>query len=112
MGRPNEIRLVNSLAIRDTDAANSGAAPFGMQGFSSGLVVVENGLDQNVTVQVQGKPDGGSTWQNEGASVVANASNVNKVATTTPWSELRVQLTAAGVPTSGTVSAWLTRVKG
>jgi hypothetical protein len=112
MGRPNETRLVNALAIRDTVAVNSGAAPFGIHGFSSGLVVVENGLDQNVTVQVQGKPDGGATWQNEGSSVVANATDVNKVATTTPWSELRVQLTAAGIPTSGTVSAWLTRVKG
>lgn len=106
-----EVPLFQAEEIRTAAVQSSPAAPFAAQGYGNGIVSIENGLDQNVTAQLQGKSDWASTWQDLGASVTVTASGVNKIVISEAWGELRLRLTAAGIPTTGDIDAWLTRVK-
>ena len=102
--------MVDALAHRNVAAFVSGKTDFSYVGALTGLVIVENGLDQNVSVQVQGRARGGSTWQNvETAEAIATLAAGN-IAITEPWPEIRISVTPAGAPTDGTFSAWFSGV--
>lgn len=109
---PYERKIVDALAIRDTVAAESGAERFGCEGYSQAVFTFENGLDQTVTFQVQGRAWDGTTWQDVGSGVAVTAGSAGTASVTAPWGMLQVTMTAGGVPTTGTVSAWMNRAKG
>jgi hypothetical protein len=98
--------MINALAHTGAAAFNSGPVNFGYAGLLSGVVMIENGLDQNVTVQLQARPREGATWQNVETSSVVAAGGTGNIATTTPWPEVRITCTPAGAVASGTFSAW------
>jgi len=106
----NEQRIVNALEIRDTDAHNGDPFDFAFDGATGGLVIVENGLDQTVSCLVQGRPSGGALWQTAETSADATASGGQNIDISESWPLIRLVLTCGGLPTSGSVSAWLCRV--
>lgn len=107
MANPYEAVVIRTVELRSAAAQNTPAFNFGKEGFRVGILSFENDLDQNVTLQLQGKADEGSTWINVGAAAVAAAGGTQTLDVTAPWSLLRVQYTAAGIPTTGTISGWL-----
>lgn len=113
----NEIKMVNALEIRDNAAHNSDPYDFGIDGANGGIIIVENSLDQIVANQLQARAKGGSQWFDVGAAVNAAAIAAGVLGTATitltvPYPLLRVVQTAPGVPTLGSVSAWLLLVLG
>jgi hypothetical protein len=107
----NAIELYGSegLAVRAATAQVSDTFELGADGYATGLLSVTNGLDQNVTVTVQGMNDGDSTWQTDGTvAVVAGATGSYTV--TTPWGLVRLSTLPAGIPTTGTLQVRATRL--
>ena len=105
-----EKEMIRALAHRTGLAFNSGETNFAYTGALTGLAIIENGLDQNVSVQLQGRARGGSTWQAVGAASVVAAGAAGSIAITAPWPEVRIACTPAGVCTAGTFSAWFSAV--
>ena len=101
----------NGNSVRAATATTSDVAQFGEDGFSKALVTYANDLDQNVTFTLQGRNLGDTTWQTIGADIVA-ASGVGNRSLTVPWGQLRVSALPAGIPTTGSMQAILTRVEG
>lgn len=101
-------------AVRTSDVFVVGAHKFAAVGASAGLLIVENGLDQNVSIQIQGQAWGpeASIWQDVGSALVVNAGLAGNTGITAIWPVLRFQVTPAGVPTSGELKMWLSRVPG
>lgn len=95
---------VAGLAIRDTDAHVSGPVSFAESGYSNGLIVLKNSLDQNVTVTVHGRGQWANSWQTIGSVAVATASS-GSISVTSPWGEVRISSVAAGIPSSGVLIA-------
>ena len=102
--------MIDALAHRTAVAFASGLTDFAYNGSLTGLVIIENGLDQNVTVQLQGRARGGTTWQNVGSFSAVAAGSAGNIAVTTPWPEIRINCTPAGLCTSGTFDAWFSGV--
>ena len=105
-----ELKLLDNAAVRAAAAFDSEAADFGANGYHTGLVIIENTLNQAVSCQLQGKPTDGAKWQNIGSAVNVTADSAGSIAVTEPWSVLRVQCTPAGAPASGSLNIWLVRV--
>lgn len=108
----NQTTLLNELEIRDTDAHASGGSLFGAIGAQQGLIIVENSLDQIVSIQAQGRALNGTVWQNVGAAfnvaaIVGTTPGVNNLALTVSWPEMRITATCGGAPASGSVTAWM-----
>ncbi|HUT15260.1 MAG TPA: hypothetical protein VMY98_03345 [Anaerolineae bacterium] len=108
---PYERKIVDALEIRNIVEAESGAERFGCEGYSLALFTFENDLDQTVTFQVQGRAWDGTTWQDVGAGVAVTAGNAGTASVTAPWGMLQLTMTAGGVPTTGSVSAWMNRAR-
>ena len=102
--------MIDALAHRTGVAFYSGRVDFAYIGSLLGLVIIENGLDQNVSVQLQGRARGGDTWQSVGTAETVSAASAGNISLSEPWPELRIACTPAGVPTSGTFSAWFSGV--
>jgi len=99
-------RLFLEEEIRDALAHNSYVAETGWYPWKSKLITVENGLDQNVDVQVEGSRDGTFTNPYDiGAAVTVNAGTTEAIVINDPVQFLRLEATAAGVPTSGSLTS-------
>lgn len=108
----SETQVFEDEEIRDTNAHNSVIGDCSY--FNVITVWVENGLDQNVSVQVKGNRVNSTT----GAVNIGTAFDVATVdreaRTIEPTDEgflqfIFVEVTAAGVPTSGNLDAYLIR---
>jgi len=109
----NQTTLLNALELRDIVAHASGGALFGDNGARQGIVVIENKHDQIVAIQLQGRALGGEVWQNIGgatniAAIVGTTPGAGSITMTVSWPEVRVTATAAGVPATGSITAWMT----
>lgn len=103
--------MIDALEHRTGIVFTSGKSNFAYTGALTGLAIIENGLDQNVSVQLQGRARGGTTWQDvETAVIVLAGGGAGSIAVTAPWSEVRISCTPAGVPTTGAFSAWFSGV--
>ena len=103
--------ILNASAIRSTDAVTTAAAV--IEGLSKKSLIVINGLDQNISVQIQGAYTEGSAFINVGTGQTVNA-GVNDFIGQTEVAELvnyipcvRATVTAAIIPTSGTVTIYV-----
>jgi hypothetical protein len=107
-----ETVVVNALAIRDTSAHVSDPENYAKENQSKGLVIIENGLNQTVAVTLQGKANNGTIWQTVATAVDVTTGAAGHVAVPIeePWPLLRVSMTCAVQPASGTVSVYLSRV--
>lgn len=110
VNRSDETQIFEDEEIRDTNAHNSdiGACSY----FNVITVWVENGLDQNVSVQVKGNRVNSVT----GAVDIGDAFDVATLdrgaRTMKPTVEgflpfIFVEVTAAGIPASGNLNAYL-----
>jgi hypothetical protein len=100
--------LLDELALRTVVATASEVAKFGNIGKKSCIVTVENDLDQQVGIIVQGKAKGATDWHTAGANQnIAAGANGNWSIINAPWGEIRLQVTAAVLPATGTISAWI-----
>ena len=102
----------NDLEITDTDAHVSEALAFGATGFSNGLFVVENDLDQTAPVIIQGRHPDTADWQTVVGATSVGAGLNSVIPVTAPWGELRVSITCALAPTTGSVKVVFVRVRG
>lgn len=107
MANKFETKLVNSEDIRDTTTRTSGAVVFGKLGFGVAILTIENDLNQDTTIQLQGKPDEGNNWQDIGSSVATGASTQDTVVLGVPWSLLRITYAADSIPTGGQLDVFL-----
>ena len=96
-------------AIRDTATHDSSSSKSGE--FMAKTIIVENGLNQTVTCQLQGSADE-STWLNIGSSWnVNNATNgYQTVETYFPF--YRIQASCGTSPTSGVLDVCIIKAKG
>lgn len=106
---------VDSLAITDKTAHDSRVIAFGSEGYTNGLVAIDNGLDQTVVVTVYGRHERGGAnscaWQSvDSASVASGAAD--SIAITAPWGLIKVRAQCGSTPSSGTVVISLSRVTG
>ena len=107
------IEMYNSggAAPRAATATVSTEVDHGEHGYCSALITFTNGLDQSVTFTTQGRAKGDDTWQTVASDVVGSGS-VGSRSVTVPWGLLRISALPGGVPTSGTIQARITRVRG
>ena len=107
----NHFLLDENKEIRTTDPVYSARVlDMGAMHLLDAYFSIENGLNQNVSCQLQGKCKEGEVWRNIGSAVVVPAAvggvpGVPAAAfyTAEMWDTIRVKYTAAGLPTSGTL---------
>jgi len=99
--------IIDAAAIRDTNAVTSQKA--NLQGLSKKGLVVINGLNQNINVQLQGGSDnttfinvGTAQTVNNGTNAIIGENEVAQLKNYFPY--LRAIITAALAPASGTCS--------
>ena len=106
MATTDQSQVFTALAIRDTSNHNGAEAVTAE--FMAQTIVIYNGLDQTVTLQLQGSRDEGTTWINMGDTFAVTAST-NSYETVTdyfPWYRLTA-ICSGGSPTSGVLDAWI-----
>ena len=101
----------NHIDIADGDTHQGVEIPYGIDGWASGVLSIENGLDQTVTVVIHGRNAGEDTWQDatEDVDVAAGATGV--LGLPGPWAQVRVSAYCLVAASSGTLSCYLTRVR-
>lgn len=110
-------RKIIALAITDNADHTSETVRFGEIGNATGVVLIENSLNQIVATQLQARAAGGTQWFDAGAAVNAAAlagavKGTNTISITVPYPLLRVICTCAVAPASGSVDVFLCRVRG
>jgi len=103
-------QLIIGLEHRTAAVFVSGPIKFSYAGSILGLVIIENGLDQTVSVQLQGRAHGGQTWQNVESAASVTAGSAGNIEIAVPWPELRISCTPGGAPSSGEFNAWFSGV--
>jgi len=102
----DEDEVFANEAIRDTANHNSKESGSGPK--TAKTVFVENGLNQQVTFQLQGARN--STWIDVG-STWNQAANSNGYKTVSDYfPKFRVQASCTVAPTTGGLSVWIIRV--
>jgi hypothetical protein len=99
---------VFNLAITDTSAHNSSVVDTGE--FTAETIVIYNGLNQQVTLQLQGSLDE-TTWINVGSSFNITATTNDYETVTDYFPCYRLTATCATAPTSGTLQVWILKTK-
>jgi len=108
MAVSDEDKIFDALAIRDTVNHDSGEAVSGE--FQAKTIWIENGLNQNVTFQLQGARN--SVWINIGSTFVQNA-NINGYKTVTDYfPKYRLQAICGTTPTTGVLDTWILKALG
>lgn len=103
MGKVNSETAFNALAIRDTSAHNGAVIP--LFDFQLKTIIVENGLDQQVTLQVQASAHADfSSYFNVGSSFnIASSTNDYQTADSF-FPYMRVVAQCASSPSSGSLT--------
>ncbi len=104
MATVDKTQAFDAEAIRDTNNHNSDAVDTGE--FTAETIVVYNGLDQTVTIQLQGSHDQ-TVWLDIGSTF--NVANVtNDYATVTDYfPSYRLVASCSVSPTTGDLDAWI-----
>jgi len=92
---------VYSEDIRDTNLHTSGSVA--VEGYRSAVITINNTLDQDVTIQVQGSLDG-SDWYDIGSSFSVTAGNKDYQTFTEAWIYVRITVQCGSSPTSGSLT--------
>ena len=101
-----EDTMFDGEAIRDTDAHNSATVP--AHELPIKTLIINNGLNQTATCQVQASRDA-TNWFNVGSAFdVTNGWTYQTCDTFFPYGRMVVQCSVA--PTTGTFSAWCEKV--
>jgi hypothetical protein len=100
----DEDKVFSAEAIRDTSNHNSGVSNTGE--FQAETITVENGLDEQVTLQLQGSRDE-TTWFDVGASFNIPASTDDYETVTDYFPCYRLQASCTVAPTTGTLTCWI-----
>lgn len=105
----DEDKVFDALAIRDTSNHDSGKSDSGE--FTAKVILIENGLNQTVTFQLQGSRDA-SVWLDIGATfnVAASTNQYETVSTYFPC--YRLQAICSTAPTTGTLDAYIVKTRG
>jgi len=101
----------NDKAIADTETHYGREIAFGIAGWASGLLTIENGLDQTVTITVYGRNHAEDTWQAIETGTAVTASSTGVIDILNPWAQIRVGAVCGVAPSSGSVSCYLVRNK-
>jgi len=99
--------LFNAEPIRDTAAHNSAASA--NTGYRVKTVIVNNGLNQIVTMQCQGSRDN-TNWINIGGTWDVATATWTYQSCDTYFPYMRAIATCSVAPASGTLSMWLEKV--
>jgi hypothetical protein len=91
-------------AIRVSTTVNSSVADTGE--FNAETIVVYNGLDKDVAIQLQGSIDG-TTWLDIGNAFTVNATSNDYDTVTDYFPCYRVTAKCATNPTSGDLNVWI-----
>ena len=105
----DEIAVFDLEAIRDTAVHNSISSDNSQ--FHLKTIVISNGLNQTVTLQVQGSRDN-STWINIGSTFDVAASTNTYQTSDTFFPFMRITAICSVAPASGTLSAWFELLGG
>jgi hypothetical protein len=101
-------QIIEDEATRDTNAFNSAVSDMGE--FNAETIVILNGLDKQVGIQVQGSIDS-ITWLDVGP-VTNVPATTNDYATVSDYFPCyRVVATAASTPTTGLLNVWIVKSK-
>ena len=108
----SEVRVFDDEEIRDTNAHNSAIGDCSY--FNITTIWVENGLDQNVSVQVKGNRVNSVVGAVDIGAAFDVATDDREARTMEPTDEgflpfIFIKVTAAGVPTDGNLNAYLIR---
>jgi len=108
----DEVQIFKDEVIRDTNAHNSAVGD--CRYFNIITVWVKNGLDQNVNVQVKGNRVNSTTGAVNMGTAFDVTTDDEEARTYEPTDEgflpyIFIEVTAAGVPTSGNLNAYLIR---
>lgn len=101
-------KLFDDEAIRDTSNHNSAVSDTGE--FTAETIVIYNGLNQQVTLQLQGSLDE-STWIDIGASFNIAASTNDYETVTDYFPCYRLVASCVTAPTTGNLNAWILKTK-
>ena len=100
-------RSIYSSSITDTSAKTSDAAD--LSGYSKKSIIVQNGLNQNAAIQIQGSADnitfvsvGTATTVNAGVNALIGSNEVAQLVNYFPF--IRATVTASVSPTTGIIS--------
>ena len=101
-------QLFTAEAIRDTASHDSAHAHTGE--FIAQTIVIQNGLDQQVTLQLQGTVDE-SVWFDIGNTFNVAATTNSYETVTDYFCCYRVQAQCGTSPTSGVVDVWILKTR-
>jgi len=107
----NEEKVIDALAVRDTSNHNSSVSE--NKGFIPKSIIVHNGLNQQVSIQVEGSID--DTFNNpltvgNSFNVAAGEDDYDTLTDYLPF--LRAVISCTVAPTTGTVTVYLAKVGG
>jgi hypothetical protein len=102
-----ETAIFDAVAIRNTSATNSSSSS--NIGYRVKTVMVNNGLDQAVSIQCQGSRDG-TNWINIGTAWSVATATWTYQSCDTYFPYMRAVATCSVAPTTGTLSMWLEKV--
>lgn len=99
-----EAQVFNALAIRDTNphASSTGNS----RGYMVKTVIVNNGLNQDVTIQLQGSRDS-TNWFNVGNPSTTTAATLGYQTADDYFPYVRANATCAVAPASGSLDLWV-----
>jgi hypothetical protein len=107
----SEDKIIDALAVRDTSNHNSSGSE--NKGYIPKTIIVHNGLNQQVSIQVQGSVD--DTFNNpltvgNSFNVAASTDDYDVLTDYLPF--LRVVASCTTAPTTGTLTVYLAKVGG
>jgi hypothetical protein len=99
-----EAQVLTALAIRDTNPHTSSTG--NSRGFMVKTIIVNNGLNQDVTIQLQGSRDS-TNWFNVGNSSTTTAATLTYQTADDYFPYVRAIATCAVAPASGGLDLWV-----
>jgi hypothetical protein len=108
MANFDEDKIFDSLAIRNTSLQTSGESRSGE--FLAKTIFIMNGLNQAVTLQLQGARNG--VWLDIGATTVVALSTNTYVTVSDYFPKYRMTAICAVSPTTGTLEVWCMKAMG
>jgi hypothetical protein len=99
-----EAQVLNALAIRDTNPHTSSTG--NSRGFMVKTVIVNNGLNQDVAIQLQGSRDS-TNWFNVGNPATTTATTLTYQTADDYFPYVRAVATCAVAPASGNLDLWV-----
>ena len=105
------LKIVDALEIRDTAEHYSDVVGFEPEKYNSLTIVIENSLDQDITVQVQGALNYDFTIGvcNIGSSKTISANSNDYISVDDYFPFIRVKIIASTTPSAGNVNVYIVK---